>query len=321
MKAFHGDAKLRGEMIERVRARRSNGELFSAPILRWMPEQKAFSISAALAQTGDVAEFEKATGIPIHVAMLCEALSSMCTVTFEDKSKPTGFDIVQDADSRRFEMEWIDAIRAGADLSGVAPRFMVYFLETMLRPDFPLADHIEPGVRAIAARILDCWKRELAGGAIDGATWRAIRKDAVAASEQVKDPWCYPVAYFTETLAWPLSDMPGEFLQPFGYLMSNAIAYLRRPFYVEEHRNRGELSLVGFRRLDEARAEGITGEEATKAFFDTMPEIRDALMPLSPEANLRYKKDQVRAFEVTTPPMRRMMDEMLKLIADAGAAA
>ena len=39
-----------------------------------------------------------------------------------------------------------------------------------------------------------------------------------------------------------------------------------------------------------------------------------AMMPLPPEDALQYKKDQVRAFEATTPPMRRMMDRMLKLI-------
>jgi hypothetical protein len=314
MKAFHNDAALKARLVERVRALWENGELFSAGILRWMPEQKAFSIGGALAETGDNDEFEKVTGIPIQLALLCENLVAVTTVMFEDKSKPPGYDFVTDKDIRRFEMEWLDAIRPGADLSGVLPQFMAFYLETLLAPDFAMAKNIDPAVRAVGERILEKWRAELAGQTVDPATWRAIRNDAVKASEAVTDPWCYPIAYFMETLAWPVSDVVGEFGQPFGYLTANWINILRRPYYVEEHRNRGELSLVGFRKMVDAENEGVTGEEAIQKFLDTIPEIKKAMMPLPPEETLRYKKDQVRAFESTTPPIRRMMDRMLKLI-------
>jgi hypothetical protein len=317
MKAFHGDVGVKAELVERVRARWNNGELFSAGVLRWMPEQKAFSIGGALAQTADNDEFEKTTGIPIQLALLCESVVATTTVMFEDKEKATGYDFVTDKEIKRFEMEWLDAIHPGAQLSGVLPQFMAFYLETLLAADFAMAKHIEPGVRAVGERILEKWRAELAGQTSDPATWRSIRNDAVKASGTVTDPWCYPIAYFMETLAWPVADVAGEFGQPFGYLTGNWISFLRRPFYAEEHRNRGELSLVGFRKMEEAEKAGVTGDEAIQKFLDTIPEIKKAMMPLPPEDALRYKKDQVRAFEATTPPMRRMMDRILKLIAAA----
>jgi hypothetical protein len=314
MNAFHGDAGLKAKLVEPVRAQWKNGELFSAGVLRWMPEQKAFSIAGALAQTGDNDEFEKTTGIPIQLALLCESMVAMTTVMFEDKTKAAGYDFVTDKEIRRFEMEWPDAIRAGADLSRVVPQFMTFYLETLLRTDFALAMHIAPDVRNIGMRILENWRAELAGQTVDPTTWRSIRNDAVKASGSVTDPWCYPIAYFMETLAWPVHDVAGEFGQPFGYLTANWIGFLRRPYYAEEHQNRGELSLVGFRKMADAESEGISGDEAIQKFLDTIPEIKKAMMPLPPEDALQYKKDQVRAFEATTPPMRRMMDRMLKLI-------
>ena len=72
MQAFNGDAALKAQMIESVRPRWESGALIPCAILKWSPEQHAYSLSAGLIESSDADEFERRTGIPVEFATFCE---------------------------------------------------------------------------------------------------------------------------------------------------------------------------------------------------------------------------------------------------------
>ena len=319
MNAFKGDAHLKSEMLDRVRSKSDAGQLITASVLRWMPDQSLFSVCGALVESGDNDVFVERSGIPIALALLCEGIVGMTTVTIPDKSRAIGYEFRGHPELNRFALEWLDAVRPGADLSGVLPRYMVEFLAFMLSADFDQAPFISPAMRLVAERILANWTRELAGETIDQKSWRGLRADAVAATEMISEAWAYPIAHFIETLAWPVRDVAGEFMQPYSFVCTNWLAFVQRPYLAEEDRRIAELSLKGhlLAKQEEERT-GPLSTEAYSALLDANPDIKAAMMfHTDPVTNARVKEGQLRAFEATVPRMRRLMDRLLALIAAA----
>ncbi|MFZ6846330.1 hypothetical protein [Undibacterium sp. RuTC16W] len=316
--AFHGDPALKAELINPLRARWAANELLPASILKWMPEERIYSLCGAMVESQDKDVFQQRTGIPLELAMLSEALISASIEVTGDPSNPLGFIIRGDNVILAFGMEWLDAVRPGADLTDVVPRYAVQLLQSMLRPDFVLSEHIEPALAAVAARLLDLWQRELAGQSVDAQEWRAVRAAALQVSEAYETPWGFPITMFVESMGWPIRSIAGEFVGLFQPLAQTWLNYLRLPFFEEQDRADQTLSMIGWHRLWLAEREGELDEAAMNSFFDDMPDINRAMHALGDaDTRERLRAARVSANVVTTPMIRQQMDLLLKLIASA----
>ena len=322
MQAFQGDAALKSQLIEPIRARWAARELLPASILKWMPDQKLYSLCGALVESQDADVFRERSGIPLELAMLCEALVQFGVEVSGDPEQPAGFSMAGSDDILSFGTQWLDAIAPGADLSDIVPQFAVHIMQTILSPDFAMAGQIEVNVRAAGDQILALWQRELAGETADSKQWRAIRRATMEAAEACTTPWCYPVAAFFEAMSWPVRGLGGEFVSSFQYFMQNWLNHVRGPFLEEQDRADQIHALVGGRCLEVAGREGDLDEAATMALLDTMPDAKRALMAIGdPVARARLRAGRNRAAVATDPLIRREMDLMLGLIAGAGPAA
>jgi hypothetical protein len=315
MQAFQGDPELKAHLVDPLRPQWAANELIPASILNWDTENKAYSLCAAMIKGNDKDEFERQTGIPLEMAMLCEALIASNIEVAGDPTNPKGFRMDGSKEIMSFGMEWLDAVRPGADLSGVVPRFMAQWLTTLLAADFVLADHIEPDVRAAATCILGLWNRELAGEAIASKEWNPVRKTAVEAFDKLEDPWCMSIANVVETLAWPLRSVAPEFVINFQRLAVSWLGYLQRPFLSDEDRETEELELAGWLRIAKASRNSELDEAATTALMDEVPEQKKALFAkMDPVYQERTRAAKRRARVATDPVVRRQMDLMLTLI-------
>jgi hypothetical protein len=318
MQAFQGDVALKARMTESVRARWAANELLPASILKWQPDQKIVSLCAAMVESQDGDVFQQRTGIPLELAMLCEALIAVGVDLRPDETQPGGF-VMRGAPSiLSFGMEWLDAIPPGADLSVVVPRFMAQVVEMVLKPDFAVAEHIVPDVRDAASRVLELWKLELLGRAVEAKDWRSVRMAAVMASEACNTPWCFPIAAFVEALAWPVHTVAAEFVSLFQTFLVNWMNYLERPFLSEEDRANQLHALIGWQAIARAERDAAQDEAAMQALLDTMPDSKRALMAVGdPIVRERVREAKARAREATVPVLRGQMDCVLKLIAAA----
>jgi hypothetical protein len=318
MTAFNGDASQKQALIESVRGRWLANELAPCAILKWAPDISFYSLNGALIEGEDSEAYEQRTGIPVTLALLCESLMAVATVTTPDASKPVGHRFHLSNRIRAFGLEWLEAIRPGADLAGVQTRFMVSFGDWFLSPSYALGAHLEPGVRAVAERILATWKLELAGTLSDDKLWRDIRKAAVQASEACSDPWCYDLATAVESLAWPAAKIQAEFKQFFMIIVGQLLTWLQQPYlHPDDQANRVAL-FEAMRALSVAEAESSMDEQATEKLFESRSEWSRALAGRRDATIMdRARAARLKAMEATDPPIRELMDSMLKLLATA----
>lgn len=316
--AFKGDEALKSKIVEPLRPLWAARELIPAAMLKWQPEQKICSLSAAMVQSQDRDAFVQGTGIPLELAMLCESLITSGITLTPTPSRPPGFSIEGPEEILAFGMEWIDAVRPGADLSGVVPRYMIDFLSTILADDFALAEHIEPGVRAAATEILRLWTREWDGEKAEPSTWRAVRSAAMQASETNTCPWGVPITELIEAIAWPVRGLAAEFVILSASAMAGWLEYLEAPYFTEEDRADQLVILNGRQAMARARRNPGFDEKAAEALFDSMPEFKRVLQSrLQPEVSERRSEAKLRARSVTVPVVRQRMNKILKLIKGA----
>ena len=316
MQAFHGNPELKARLVDPLRPRWAANELIPASILRWDTENNLYSLCGGLISGQDRDQFEQQTGIPIEMAMLCEALIISNIEVVGDPTHPKrGFTMDGSKEIMSFGMEWLDAVRPGADLSGVVPGFMVQLFSTLLADDFALAKHIDPNVRIAASRVLDLWSRELAGEAVPPSDWKAVRKAAVNANEACSDPSCLLLAGTVETLAWPLQSVAPEFVATYLSFAMTWLGHLQRPFHSEEDRATQAHELAGWMRIAEAGRNSELDEAATMALLDEIPEQKKAMFAkLEPAYQERMRAGKRQARVATDPVVRHQMDLMLALI-------
>jgi len=315
MQAFHGDAAEKTKLVESIRPRWVAGQLLPATILKFDTENKLFSLGGALANTQDIDVFVATTGIPHELAMLCEALVSAGVELVTEAGPPPTFALKGADKVLSFGVEWLDAIRPGADLSDVVPQFMARFMECVLSPAFPLASHIEPQAREIAGRILGYWRQELAGETVDGKTWRAVRKAATEASATLTDPWCFFFGDLLEALAWPVRGLGGEFVALYRSFAIVWTGIVQRPYLDPEDQENQVLSSKGWRLVAKVSKESGDDEEAVQRALDAAPGEKRALMSVGdPVVRARLRAGKLCAQEVTGDVVREQMDELLELI-------
>lgn len=310
--AFLGDPALKAHLLERVRARWAACELAPDISLKWQWEGQTDSLGGTLGQTRDCATFEAETGIPVDLAMLCEALLSAAV------TKPQTADaaIGGAPEILAFGMEWLEAIRPGADPAMVVPRFARDCLETLLAADFVLAPHITSAFRDVGMTILALWDRELAGETPGGAEWRSVRQSAMGANANETPIWGYRVATLLEAIAWPVQSVAGEFVGQFAYFLLSWLMCLECAHMTEDERADREHMLIGWRAMTIApRSESGTIDT------DPLEDLLQSQRVMAPEYVMQTMQRTVAtkaaARDSKDTIVRALMDRLLTLIREA----
>ena len=313
--AFHGDPARKADMVDRVRAKWTRRQVFPLSYLKWRTDGGMVSLSGALAETQDPEQFIERTGVPLELAALCEGLVHAGAGFGEDKSAPFGLAMRGSEAIMAFAMEWLDAIPAGADLGDVVPRFMHSFLASVLAPDFAMAAHVSPTVRACAERILGLWEREMSGAQVVPKEWRSLRADAMRASEDVSDPWGYASSELVESLAWPARGLAPEFVPIFQIFMKESSQFLLAPYLSSEDRDILTQSLVGLRELSRAQGDPQLSQLPTETLLERHPQSKRAVFAfMQPEMQARLDAAKQQAQPESDRALRQQMDSLRRLI-------
>jgi len=314
--AFAGHPVFKTQMLETVRARWSARALAPSLDLNWKREGQPDSIGGTLAETQDRGEFELRTGIPADLAQLCELLIAAGVRTSDAPDGAAGFSL-EGADALlAFGIEWLDAIRPGADLGLIVPLFARHCLDLLLKPEFDLAAHISLELRDVGFRILILWGRELAGQGTTRAEWRDVQRAAMAATANDAGAWSYRIATFIEAIAWPVRSVSREFAGLFEPFLFNWSMYLETAFMTDEERTDREHLLLGWKALATAPRDEAGNIDVDP--LDALPESRRVISSdhiartmdrvLAVREAARGRKDEL---------IRSLMDAVLTLIRGA----
>lgn len=318
--AFQGSLVRKNQMVEPLRAKWASGQVFPLSYLKWRTDGGLVSLSGALAETQDPEFFVERTGLPVELGTLCEGLIHVGLEFREDKTSPLGFTAHGSDEIRSFGLEWLDAINVGDDLGDVVPRFMHAFLSSVLASDFALAAHVEKPVRSSAERILQLWNLELGGEAVAAKEWRAVRADALHASETSTDPWGYPVAELVESFAWPARSLATEFVPMFQLFAKSWMQFLALPYLTSADRDDQLLSIIGMRELGRAQRDPDLSKEPSETLLDHFPESKRAILAaMQPEAKARMDAAKKQARPETDHVLRTQMNAILGLIQGSNA--
>lgn len=228
-RAFHGDAGLRGQVVERVRAHVEAGRIvahgYSGPISD--ADQQRYSLMGAAAETADLRRFEDALGIPASVGRLQEVVHSLLL-------EPVG-----ESGERGFRpprntrpLDWWRAIPPGADLQGLPSRFIDWLLRDLVGHTDRYGIDLSVAERAALESVAQLHGR-LAQGEVPAAEeWQSVR-DAIAARlqslpenlEERAVRFLRAVLECAEELAWPadqLDDTPTKAVGQLLYVTSRA---------------------------------------------------------------------------------------------------
>lgn len=317
--AFLGDPARKAALVEQIRTRWQAGQVFPLPYLKWRTDGGMVSLAGALAQTQVPEEFIERTGLPVELATLCESLVYSGAEFREDEGAPWGMAIRGAEPVLAFAMEWLEAVPVGADLGLVVPRFMHAFLAGILAPEFAMAAHLRPALRASAERILGQWERELNDQPVTAKEWRSVRAEALRASEDQSDPWGFVLAEGIESLAWPVKGLAAEFVPIFQVFMKELRQFLVTPFLSSEDREIVTRSLVGLRALSRAQRDPQLSQLPTELLLKHDPPSQravQALMNAQTQARLDVARRQAQA--LLDRSMREQMDRLCRLIQAAG---
>ena len=269
-------------MLEPVRAQWSARALVPDANFHRESDGQANSISGALAGTQDRGEFEQRTGIPADLAHLCEQLLAAGVRKSEAPDTVAGFSLDAADAVFAFGTAWLDAIRPGADLSIIVPQFARHCLDRLLKPDFDLAAHISPDLRAVGLQILSFWDREFAGESTTRGDWRGIQRATMLATAKDTDAWGYRIATFIEAIAWPVRSVSREFVGLFEPFLFNWLMYLETAFMTDEERMDREHLLLGWKAMATAPR-----DEVGNIGFDPLESLPESSRVISTDHIMR----------------------------------
>ncbi len=316
LEAFRGSAEMKDQLVEPVRVQWNARALAPDTALNWQREDQPDSLAGALAKTCDRAQFEERTGIPAELAELCELLIAVGTQKVELPEPEGGFSLAGADDVLSFGMEWLDAVRPGADLHPVVPQFARHCLDLVLRPDFALAPYISAEFHEVGERIAALWDQELAGESIARSTWRSLQQAALAADANTTPAWGFRVATFLEAMVWPVESISGEFVGHFEPLLFNWLFFLEMDDLTEEERCDREHFLIGWRAMAIAPRDnaGIIDVDPLEA----LPESQRVMSPEHVMATMeRSKAVKELAQGRKDAVIRGLMNTLLPLIRTA----
>lgn len=318
-KAFHNDSTTKAHLCARLLTAWQEDKLLPIGNLTWRPEADHRSLVASLAETSEPEVFTAVTGLPVAPCLVFELLVAESGVkVLAQDSKSSGSRLVfQCSDTTRaLPRQWLQAIRPGADLSMVLPRFAVEVMAQLLRPDSVWALNLDGATRAAADAVLTLWTRELAGEPVDAKTWKAARKAAEFAAIEAPDHWGELVIELFAQLAWPVEglgeELPG-ILMPF---ILNWVLRVVQPHLPEQVFDAFSVFAGGPRRRRLLRAKGLQLDGSSYEQLD--PESRQALDFINSDAGQKLLADgRQRAMPYAADFLRPLLERFVALTAEA----
>lgn len=151
--AYHGKQEVKDEYINRVRAHREADQLVKE--FYW-DGSKGCAVGCTI-HGKDHGKYETALGIPRQLAYLEDRL----------------FEKMPDERSQRWPEEFLQAITPGADLTGVADRFLHWLLVDEVDGVIRFAKTVEQW--AAISHVGELYQRKIAGEVINVMEWRNAR--------------------------------------------------------------------------------------------------------------------------------------------------
>ncbi len=155
--AYHGKQEVKDEYVMRVKAHYDADEITKG--VYWQ-NGKGCAVGCTL-HSSDHAAYETELGIPRALARIEDGI----------------FEGLPNNKAKEFPLQFLNAIKVGADLSMVAPKFIHWLLVDETHGIIKFAKHKEV-IKAIA----DLYQRKINGENIDTNEWFTARKNAYAAS-------------------------------------------------------------------------------------------------------------------------------------------
>ena len=167
MQAYLNDEALKAKTIKAMKADIAAERLIKGSY--WSKEDKNGCFVGCVIRGSNHSKFETKLGIPRLLARLADTL----------------FERQPYEDAKKFTVDFLEAINAGSDLSGVWPKFAHYML---VDPEygvikFAKADKVKSAIQAVA----DLYQRKINGEDIDVNAWLEVRNTAASDASDAAD--------------------------------------------------------------------------------------------------------------------------------------
>lgn len=322
MQAFHNDARLKEATIQRLRRHMEVGEL--VPRERFWEDGKGGPAGCAV-HDGDPLVYERELGIPRMVLPLMEALFvySQRTLGPGKGDLPAWMSAEEVLACRTFPIDWLEAIRVGADLQGACGLFILWQLTDPRHG--VLARTTDLRVRNLLEEVVAAHRAVAEGNLPSQTAWADLRKRALALRREWSDRTLSAAAAaveFVATASWPQVQGGGrvaeEALHAYSRLADCIAAFVTGWADAEEEqvqRNRDELvrTLESITETDKATVEAK--RSAAVAVFQHRMETELATVSARKNAHLEEGRKQ-RWFLLSE--CRRAL---LRIVRDAPVAA
>jgi len=154
LKAFNGDIKIKEKYLSRVKEHARLDNIIKG---QYWENGKGCAVGCTI-QSKDHLAYEIELGIPIILARLEDVI----------------FERMSNAKAKTFPVKFLSAIKTGADLSLVWPRFVVWLLDDPIDGVGKYITDAKPAFN----KLVDGYKLMIAGEKISREEWLSIREDS-----------------------------------------------------------------------------------------------------------------------------------------------
>jgi hypothetical protein len=159
--AFHGDIKIKQKYVARVKRHYELDEIIQGT---YWQNGKGCAVGCTVEQSDSPHKaMEDELGIPRMIASL------------EDRI----FEGLSNGEAKEFPLKFLKAIKPGADLSLVVPKFFVWLLTD---PKDGVIRFARPDGKIAIQRVADLYQKKIDGKSVSEATWRYAATAADAAA-------------------------------------------------------------------------------------------------------------------------------------------
>jgi hypothetical protein len=309
--AFHGDVTIKQAALDRLTRHWRSGRLVPWMKTSFGAPPVVSSLMGATIEGNDDAEYERQLGIPAGVARLHETLLPHCGQMHVPSSqdKAPRFEAADFA--RDYPLQWLAAVRVGADLHAVLPRFVAWLVHDMLDANaWPLDTHTRAAGQALAALLDKC----LAGERVEAASWAAARQAAVRATDRASDDLALAACRFVESVAWPPDSSAAEWPSALAALWFELVELFRKP-----HWSAAELAQqADFRQAFDDARNASGGAMSLADMMQADPKLRAMMEAMSsPAAEQRQAQVAAAAQPTVQALARRQFEALLRLTREA----
>jgi thioredoxin len=270
-RAFHGDATLKGMVIERVRAHIEAGQIESVDFFShaWPlcdEYNGRYNLCGAALHGTDIEEYETAFGIPSSAAMLEDSVHDLLIQTSTDEQGTIRHAFSQSA--RDYPLNWLEGIPLGADLRNVTPHFLQWLLSGLIDSPLPFGASVADNIKAVLREVALLHARWADGDEPSTSQWKAAR-DAAAkiTSSYEDDPISWGLATCAEKFAWPVEALGLSMRHGIGILFSGLRrAAIQHGYSAEEWARRQAVIATARARRE---AEPKAGKDVVESWEET----------------------------------------------------